>query len=155
MDNMIIRQAVAGDLKKLAEFEQGLISAERPFDNTLNADPIHYYNFEKLMNNDNTYLVVAEVENQLIACGYARIEKAKPYVNYRFYSYLGFMYVAPEHRGKGVNQKIIDALAHWSKEQGITMMHLDVFSENLAALRAYNKAGFKANLVEMRLDISS
>jgi len=155
MDNMIIRPAVHDDLKKLAEFEQGVIKAERPFDNTLNADPIQYYNLEKLISNDNTYLLIAELNGQLIASGYARIEQAKPYVNYRFYSYLGFMYVSPEYRGKGVNQKVIDALANWSKEQGVTMMHLDVFSENSAAIRAYKKAGFKANLVEMRLDISS
>jgi len=155
MDNMVIRPAVHNDLDKLEEFEQGVIKAERPFDHTLNPDPIHYYNLEKLITNDNTYLIVAEMNGQLIASGYARIEQAKAYVNYRFYSYLGFMYVAPEFRGKGINQKIVDALAHWSKEQGITMMHLDVFSENSAAIKAYNKAGFKANLVEMRLDISS
>jgi len=155
MDNMIIRQAVHEDLQKLKEFEQGVIKAERPFDNTLNADPIHYYNLEKLITNNDTYFVVAELNGQLIASGYARIEPAKAYVNYRFYSYLGFMFVAPECRGNGVNHKIIDALAHWSNEQGITMMHLDVFAENTAAIRAYKKAGFAANLVEMRLDISS
>jgi GNAT superfamily N-acetyltransferase len=155
MDNMIIRPALLTDLRKLEEFEQGVIKAERPFDSTLNPDPIQYYNLETLITNDNTYLLVAELNGELIASGYARIEQAKPYVNYRFYSYLGFMYVAPEHRGKGINQKIIDALGYWSKEQGITMMHLDVFSENSVAIRAYNKAGFKANLVEMRLDMSS
>ncbi|MEW6989252.1 N-acetyltransferase family protein [Colwelliaceae bacterium 6441] len=148
---MIIRPAKNSDLEQLRIFEQGVINAERPFDNTLNADPIQYYNLEKQLVDDNVCLVVAEENGELIASGYARIEKAKPYVNYSFYSYLGFMYVSPEHRGKGINQKIIDALAHWSKEQGITMMHLDVFSDNETAIRAYNKAGFTANLVEMRL----
>jgi len=54
MDNMVIRPAVHNDLQKLEEFEQGVIKAERPFDHTLNPDPIHYYNLEKLITNDNT-----------------------------------------------------------------------------------------------------
>jgi len=155
MENMIIRAATIEDIQQLRKFEQGVITAERPFDNTLNADPIQYYDLEQQIQNENIYLAVAELKGQLIACGYARIEKAKPYVSYNFYSYLGFMYVMPEHRGKGLNQQIIDSLTCWSKDQGITMMHLDVFAENSSALRAYQKAGFKANLVEMRLDIST
>jgi len=154
MNNMVIRPATLDDMAQLKQFEQGVISAERPFDETLKPDPINYYDLEQQITAEHIHLVVAENEGQLIACGYARIEQAKPYVNYRFYSYLGFMYVAPEYRGNGINQSIIDTLKCWSKEQGITMMHLDVFAENQAAVRAYQKAGFKANLVEMRLDIT-
>ena len=155
MNSLNIRAATLTDVPILKAFEQGVISAERPFDNTLNKNPIHYYDLEKQIQDDQTHLVVAELKSEIVACGYARIEQAKPYVNYPFYSYLGFMFVANEHRGQGINQKVIDALILWSKEQGITMLHLDVFADNLPAIRAYKKAGFKANLVEMRLVISS
>ena len=150
-----IRAATEADLARLKGFEQGVIQAERPFDHTLKPDPIHYYDMQALLNNSDSLLVVAEVNlggtnQELIGSGYARIEKAKPYVNYSFYSYLGFMYVKPEFRGQGVIQQIIDYLATWSSKQGISMLHLDVFAENQAAIRAYQKAGFQANLVEMR-----
>jgi len=153
MDNLNIRIATYDDLPTLFKFEQGVIEAERPFDPTLKPDPIQYYNLNQQIESELIHLIVVEIQGQLIACGYARIEKAKPYVNYRFYSYLGFMYVVPEYRGKGINQIIIDELAAWSREQGVTMMHLDVFSENSAAIRAYQKAGFEANLIEMRKKI--
>lgn len=155
MEELKIRTATHDDVPILKQFEQGVISAERPFDLTLQPDPITYYDLANLIDSDDVHLIVAELNNELVASGYARIEKAKPYVNYAFYSYLGFMYVSPEHRGKGINRYIIDALKSWSQEQGLTMMHLDVFAENEIALRAYLKAGFKGNLLEMRLDISS
>ena len=37
-----IRKAHPDDLEKLLEFEQGIISAERPFDPTLKEGKIHY-----------------------------------------------------------------------------------------------------------------
>lgn len=154
MDNILIRAATFEDLTVLKQFEQGVIEAERPFDQTLKQDPIHYYELEQQITRDDIHLVVGEINGEIIASGYARIEAAKPYVNYNFYSYLGFMYVTPQFRGKGVNQKIINTLIEWSAEQGITMMHLDVYSENRSAIKAYEKMGFSANLIEMRLDIS-
>lgn len=45
-------------------------------------------------------LLVAETDRELIASGYARIERAKPYLPHTRHAYLGFMYVAPEHRGR-------------------------------------------------------
>lgn len=151
---MITREATFSDIEALRAFEQGVINAERPFDETLQADPIEYYDLEYLITNEDIHMVVVEIEQQIIACGYARIKKAKPYAQYSFYSYLGFMFVHEEYRGKGVNQLVIEALIQWSLEQGITMMHLDVFTENAAAIRAYKKVGFKEYLVEMRMDIS-
>ena len=63
------------------------------------------------------------------------------------------MFVAPNYRGKGVNKLITDALLHWCKEQGVYEIRLDVYDTNPAALRAYEKAGFKNNLINMRLDL--
>ncbi len=51
-------------------------------------------------------LLVAEIDRELIGSGYARIERSKPYFQYAWHTYLGFMYVVPEHRGKGISKKI-------------------------------------------------
>lgn len=60
------------------------------------------------------------------------------------------MYVVPEHRGKGVNKGIIDALESWSASRGVAQMVLEVYLENTAAIRAYEKAGYATSLIEMR-----
>jgi hypothetical protein len=66
-----IRKVQRSDLDKLLEFEQGVITAERPFDKSLKDSEITYYKIEKLMTNENARLVVAEYEGKLVASGYA------------------------------------------------------------------------------------
>lgn len=151
MRDIIVRKAVPKDLKVLLGFEQGIIKAERPFDETLANDPISYYNLEKLIQNNNAAVYVAEIEDQLVASGYAVIKTAKPYLNHKLYSYLGFMYTDSKYRGKGINAKIIEALKAWSHSRGIKEIRLQVYSGNLNAIKAYAKVGFKEYLVEMRL----
>jgi ribosomal protein S18 acetylase RimI-like enzyme len=41
----------------------------------------------------------------------------------------------------------------WAKERGLTEVRLEVYSVNQSAIKAYEKAGFTPNLLEMRLEI--
>jgi GNAT superfamily N-acetyltransferase len=147
---IIIRKALPSDLIILRQFEQGVIAAERPFDETLKPDPVHYYDLEFMFTAPHIHLVVAELDGGLVGSGYARIEASKHFLKHDRHAYLGFMYTLPEHRGKGVNQEIITALKEWSKGQGIQEMTLDVYYFNAPAIRAYEKAGFVKHMVEMR-----
>lgn len=150
MEHIITRKAIEKDLETLLIFEQGVISAERPFDPTLKNDPNHYYDIQKMMDAEAVELLVAELNGELVGCGYARIENAKPYLLHSQHAYLGFMYVQPAHRGKGINLKIMDALTLWCKSKNIQELRLDVYYNNDAAIRAYEKAGFTKHMIEMR-----
>lgn len=148
-----IRKAKLDDLKTLLEFEQGIITAERPYDPTLKEGKIHYYDIEKMIVATDVEVVVAEIDSVTVGSGYARIATAKPYLNHRSYAYLGFMYTDPKHRGKAVNSKIIEALTNWCRSQEIDELRLDVYNDNSSAIRAYEKAGFKKHLINMRLGL--
>jgi ribosomal protein S18 acetylase RimI-like enzyme len=150
---LTIREATETEIEILLDFERGIIAAERPFDTTLKEDDIHYYDLLELIKSPKASVVVAEVNNEVVGSGYAKILKAKPYQKYNEYAYLGFMYVKPEFRGQGINQKILQHLIGWSKKQNLTEVRLEVYDENLIAKNAYLKAGFKSNLLEMRLEI--
>jgi RimJ/RimL family protein N-acetyltransferase len=150
MDAITIRKATRNDLETLLRFEQGVIAAERPFDTTLKPDPNHYYDLEEMLTASHIYLVVAEYDQRPIGSGYARIEPAKPYLRHSRHAYLGFMYVEPAYRGKGVNNRIIGALADWALSKEITELRLDVYHKNASAIRAYEKAGFIQHMVLMR-----
>ena len=150
MEKIIIRKAGLKDLDTLLVFEQGVINAERPFDPTLKTGHTHYYDIEKMITAPDVELVVAELDNGLIGSGYARIENAKPYLQHAQHAYLGFMYVVPQHRGKGVNKMVIDALAAWSATQNISELRLDVYQHNEAAIKAYERCGFTKHMVAMR-----
>ncbi|HMI78511.1 MAG TPA: GNAT family N-acetyltransferase [Ferruginibacter sp.] len=153
MEDIIIRKATQDDLDTLLIFEQGVITAERPFDITLKGDPNHYYDIEKMITAPEVELLVAELNGELVASGYARIENAKSYLLHAQHAYLGFMYVVPQHRGKGINKKIIDALAAWSASKNITELRLDVYNDNEAAIKAYERSGFARHMINMRMGL--
>ena len=153
MDHLIIRKATAEDLEELYHFEQGVIEAERPFDSTLKKEFIHYYDLKEMINAKHIEILVAEVDNKIIGSGYARIEKAKPYLTHTHHAYLGFMYVHPAYRGKGINKKIIEGLMDWALTQNIRELRLDVYFNNISAISAYEKIGFSKHMIEMRLNL--
>ncbi|WP_281238913.1 GNAT family N-acetyltransferase [Flavobacterium praedii] len=148
-----IRKAIPEDLSILLEFEQGIIAAERPFDPTLKEGEISYYDLKKMITAHDVEVVVAVLNDQIIGSGYARINNAKSYLNHELFAYLGFMYTHPDHRGKGVNKQIIEALSNWIRSQGIFEIRLDVYNDNPSAIKAYEKVGFKKHLINMRLGI--
>lgn len=152
MNNVRIRSATLDDLPTLLEFEQGVIAAERPFDITLREDPITYYDLKTLILEDDASVVVAEYYGKVIGSGYALIKPARHYLDHLYYSYLGFMFTLPEYRGKGVNTAIIESLKKWSISKGLKEMRLTVYSDNHPAIKAYEKAGFKKHIIEMRME---
>ena len=153
MEQITTRTARLADLDILLEFEQGIVRAERPFDPTLKDGHINYYDIAAMIGAPHVEVVVAELESEIICSGYARIEDSKVYLKHPKHAYLGFMYVKPEYRGKGVNKKVVDALEGWAAKRGITEFRLDVYSENSPAIKAYEKIGFKKHLIEMRMEL--
>lgn len=154
VDEIIIRSATINDLNTLLQFEQGVIKTERQFDPTLKAGHINYYDLNEMIEASYIELAVAELNNELIASGYARIEQSKKtFFNYEKYAYLGFMYVVPEYRGKGVINKIIAHLKAWAIAQNLNELRLEVYTDNQPATKAYEKIGFSKLVTEMRMSV--
>lgn len=153
MKKIHLRPATQNDLPILYDFEQGIIAVERPYDETLKPGHINYYDIKAMIESSKTEVIVAVVENEIVGSAYIAIKAAKPYLKHAYYGYLGFMYVKPEYRGMGINQKIIEELKVWAKTKNINELRLDVYSDNHSAIRAYEKAGFKKNLINMRIGI--
>lgn len=152
--NISIRRALTTDLPKLAELLQLLVKAERPFDVTLKDGELFYYDIEELILDSKSEVLVIDFNNQIIGCGYAQIRQGKSYQKHDFFGHLGFMFVDPEFRGRGLNNLLIDHLKKWILSQGITEVRLEVYHDNEAAVNAYKKAGFKPILTTMRCDLS-
>ncbi|MEQ9298240.1 MAG: GNAT family N-acetyltransferase [Cyclobacteriaceae bacterium] len=154
MNTVKIRPATPEDLPILFEFEQGIIDAERPMDPTLAEGHITYYDLAAYVQAEDTEVLLAEVDNEPIGSGYVQIREGKSYQKHERYGYIGFVFVRPEHRGKGVVSVIMSGLTNWAKSKGVSEIRLDVYSDNDSAIRAYEKAGFSNLLTEMRVDIS-
>lgn len=154
MEQINVRQAKQSELKALLNFEQEIVEFERSYDPTLKTEHFHYYDIKALIESDDAEVVVATINEVLVGSGYAQKQKAKNYLDHEYFSHLGFMYVHPDHRGKGINSMIIDVLKEWSKSKKLFEMRLNVYDENLGAIRAYQKAGLERHLINMRIRIS-
>lgn len=151
---MKLRRAQLEDLPILLEFEQGVIEEERPCDDSIRKADAKYYDLNYFLTDANTNLQLVEHDGQVVACGYAQLRPSQAAFVHDRHSYLGFMYVEPGFRGQGVNQLILDSLISWSKDKGVYDFYLDVYTENPAAIRAYEKVGFRASMIEMKLKLN-
>jgi ribosomal protein S18 acetylase RimI-like enzyme len=151
--NIVIRPATDSDLPQLAEFLQHLVEAERPFDPTLKEGEIFYYDIQELILDKATEVLVAEIDTQIVGCGYTQIRSGKEYEKHESFGYIGFMFVKPEFRGNGISRLLLQNLKEWVLSQGITEVRLQVYHENEAAIKAYEKDGFKKLITTMRCDI--
>jgi len=122
-------------------------------DVTLKAEGVKYYDIKKLITSADSECLVAEISGQVIGSGYALIKKALPYLVHDRFGYLGFMYVDPAFRRRGVNQKILKHLMEWCKGQGLSEVRLGVYETNEGAIKAYEKVGFTKHLIQMRIDL--
>ena len=149
----IVRKATLEDLPVLMEFMDGLVNAERPMDPTIKEGKVIYYDLSKIMANKESDLYVVELNNELVASGYAKIKDDRPYLKHKKQGYLGFMFVPEKHRGNGYNKLIMDALLKWCEDRNIFEIRLDVYDDNPSAIRAYEKAGLKKHLITMRMNL--
>ncbi|MEC7265130.1 MAG: GNAT family N-acetyltransferase [Bacteroidota bacterium] len=147
-----IRRAALQDLPILLDFEQGIVKAERPFDVTIRQGKVNYYDLEKMVQDPNACVIVAETDGKIVSSGYAIPKPARHYLDHEFYAYLGFMYTDEEYRGRGINAQVVEALKNWSEEQGFKEIRLTVYNDNVGAIKAYEKVGFKKHIIEMRLE---
>ena len=145
-----IREATRDDLPVLRTFEQAIITYERPFDPTLRPDPISYYDIGELIDSATATVIVAQIDKTIVASGYAKKKASRSYAMPTDHAFLGMMFVQPEHRGRGVNGLVLDALLEWAKQQGLLEVHLTVYPGNESACHAYQKAGFTPHILEMR-----
>lgn len=52
------------------------------------------------------------------------------------------VHVAPDRRGQGLLERLVDAVAAWAAERGARALHLEVHQSNPRAHAAYRRLGF-------------
>ena len=150
----LIRPARLEEIERLREFEQRIVAAERPFDPTLRETGVRYYDIPALLADPDSRFLVADVAGASVGCGFARIDAAKPYLRHARQAYLGLMYVDVKFRGQGINRQIVEELMQWCRSRQVQELRLDVYAHNRPAVRAYEKAGFEAHLLQMRVELA-
>ena len=148
--NIKIRKAIVADLPTLLDFEQELITVERPMDFSLEQEKkIHYYDIAAFIKSNKAEVFVAIEEGEIIGSGYGLIKNNDSKFKHSIHGYVGFMYVLEKYRGKGISTLILNHIFNWFKTKNITETRLQVYEKNPSAIKAYEKVGFEKNLIEM------
>ena len=148
-----IRIANLDDLETLLQFEQGVIAFERPLDSFLSDGDLYYYNIPQLITSKKSHLIVGVLNDELVASGYIRLEDSKKYHKNPKHGYIGFIFVKPAFRGQRISSLILESLKKWAEEKDLKELRLDVYSNNVGAIKAYERFGLIKSLVNMRMDI--
>ena len=153
MKEIYFRTAIIEDLPVLYDFEQCIIQTERPYDETLRSSHINYYDLKAIIESTDSEVVVAVYKKEIIGSSYVQIQQAAPYLKHTYFAYLGFMFVKPEYRGKEVSKRIIEEIKKLVRKKNVHELRLDVYNDNHSAIKAYEKAGLKRHLINMRIEI--
>jgi RimJ/RimL family protein N-acetyltransferase len=150
-----IRPAAIIDIPQIRALEKELIEHERGIAECIkDEEDLFYYNISEIIHDaDTSRLLVAEKDGEIIACGMGQIRLNKHYYKEKCFGYIGLMSVKKEYRGNGYGGEIIKALQEWFKTKKIAEVKLKVFANNLNAVNAYKKLGFKDFSIDMRLEI--
>ena len=57
-------------------------------------------------------------------------------------AWLAGVYVTPAHRGTGLLADLAERCAQWARDQGMSVLRLEVHEDNARAQRAYARLGF-------------
>lgn len=68
-------------------------------------------------------------------------------------AYVFLLYVAPEHRQKGLGTAMMKQAQQWAKQQGYGQIGLQVFENNVSALALYRKLGYHSQARWLSLEI--
>jgi GNAT superfamily N-acetyltransferase len=67
--------------------------------------------------------------------------------------YILLLYVAPDHRRRGIATALLTVAHQWAQQQGHSQITLQVFSDNQAAQALYTTLGYQPEAVLMKKEL--
>lgn len=125
--NAYVELAKSSDLDNLVQLERAIF----------NYSSINRRSFKHLIGSATVHCWVARNGNKLL--GYALVLTRKNSAVWRLYS----IAVAPEARGKGIGQQLMDELISCARTHHAKAVSLEVKSDNKAAIAWYQNCGFE------------
>lgn len=84
-----------------------------------------------------------------IPLGFVHARLRKDTISEELSGTIPLLAVSPSSQGLGVGKILMSSAEDWAKQQGVRLLHLEVFATNQKASAFYQKLGFKAEMVHM------
>jgi [ribosomal protein S18]-alanine N-acetyltransferase len=124
-----VRPAGRDDLAAAVELEKACFSAY----------PLNKRQLQYLQQRSSAIFLVAEHDNALVGEGICLIRQHKRALSGRIYS----LAVHPEKRGRKIGTHLLEAMIAELALRGVRRIYLEVEQHNDAAIRLYDKSGFR------------
>ena len=94
--------------------------------------------------------LIAEQDGEVIGFLLGEIQKRPPIFKTSHQAYIDSIGVVGRKRNQGIGGLMLDYFAKWAGEKGVPYIMLSVVVENTAAMRFYEKHGFKTMVLSQR-----
>jgi L-phenylalanine/L-methionine N-acetyltransferase len=141
MTDLVIRQAVEDDAERLFRFAVQRFAERLPvlFESTVPPSLEDRRTFLQRVPADGGVILVADAGPEIVgALDFHRAKRPQA----AHCGGLG-MSVSREHRRHGIGASLLQALFTWTKGAGVSRVELEVFENNDAAIRLYERMGFE------------
>lgn len=96
-------------------------------------------------NKDNAIYIAEEGDQQL---GFIFLEVGTDYYHPEPHGHIADIIVSPDARGKGIGKMLMSKAEEWTKENGYSLLTLNVFNDNDKARSLYSSLGFKPDMTK-------
>lgn len=154
---MKIRRAIMGDFENLKEIKLLSKNEEIKYSDTLNPISENKESYYFYLKKDLTYksrgVFIALEGKEVIGIILAQYFKPLVISKYSKKGYISNLYIVESHRRKKIGEKLAEHALKWLKKNDVGHVTLEIHVDNKAALKLYNKLGFKDYTVKLAKDI--
>jgi GNAT superfamily N-acetyltransferase len=154
-----IRRADVNDVTTLARFAVELANLHVSFDRRRFVAPeggeAAFTSFFKgELARPEAVLLIAEIANAAIGYAFVRMEP-RSFEDLRGSgAWLQDIFVAPDARSHGAGRRLVEAALEAARSLGSTSLMLDVSPRNAKGRSLFDSVGFRATMIEMRIEIN-
>ena len=98
-------------------------------------------------NKDNAIYIAEDTENQE-QLGFIFLEVGTDYYHPEPHGHIADIIVSPTARGRGIGKMLMKKAEEWTKDNGYSLLTLNVFNDNDKARKLYSSLGFKPDMTK-------
>lgn len=103
----------------------------------------------------STKLIVAQEDGDIVGFMLCMLEPNVPIYREKKLGVVSDVYVAQEHRRRGVAKGMLDHAIAWFRKNRVRIVRLNVAADNLEARAAWRRLGFEPLMIDKRLDLDN